>query len=343
MTELDLERLVVFDLETTGLEADCKIVQIAIIRGERIFQSLVNPGRPIPPESTAIHRITDEDVADAPIFETIVDEVLAFMADGVLAGFNIRKFDVPVLKREVRQVGRTFPPLPMLDLFELNQKMNPRTLAWFYHHYTGEEMDKAEAHDAVYDCICTRKGFLAMYQKHEELPLDLESLVPFAEPERVSIGGSSWFVWVANQCEPSFARGKYLGWALSDVARKEPSYLHWLGTIDADPATKNIVHLYQTNQSGYIEFLREEHPLRLEPRYLEFRQAMDRDNKQAFHELLKLAGKTGDPSLSFLSAAWASRNNMPEARSLAQTYLEMEDPNVNSQRRANFLKKTMGF
>ena len=119
MVDIDLDRLVIFDLETTGLESDCKIVQIAITRGERIYQSLVNPGMPIPPESTEIHRIKDEDVADAPVFGDIVDEVLEIMAGGVLSGFNIRRFDVPVLKREVNLVGKKLPPLPILDLFEL--------------------------------------------------------------------------------------------------------------------------------------------------------------------------------------------------------------------------------
>lgn len=341
MVSIDLEQLIFFDLETTGLEADCKIVQIAVIRGERIFQSLVNPGMPIPPETTAIHRIKDEDVADAPRFAEIADDVLAFMKEGIYSGFNIRRFDLPVLRRELQQTGRTLPPLPILDLFELNQKMNPRTLAWFYRHYVGKEMDSSEAHDAVYDCICTRNAFLGMFEKHAELPTDLEALSLFAEPEKVPIGGSDWLVWTASQCEPTFARGKYRGWALSDVARKEPSYLNWLRSIDADASTKNLVHLYMSNRDAYIDLLKKEHGLRLEPRYLEFRQAMDRKDMKAYEALLALSEKTNDPSLTFLAAAWASQAKKPRAKSLAQRYLEMKDPNVNNERRSNFLKKTL--
>ena len=343
MVDIDLDRLVIFDLETTGLESDCKIVQIAITRGERIYQSLVNPGMPIPPESTEIHRIKDEDVADAPKFGDIVDEVLEMMEGGVLSGFNIRRFDVPVLKREVNQVGRKLPPLPILDLFELNQKMNPRSLAWFFQHYTGEKMDSEEAHDAVYDCICTRRGFLGMFDKHDELPSDLEELAIFAEPERVPVGGSDWFVWVANQCEPTFARGKYRGWALSDVSRKEMSYLDWLRSIDADPQTKNIINLFRTNRPGYVALLKDEHPLRWEPRYQEFRLAMDKRETDRFSELVALADKSSDPSLCFLAAAWAIQLKKDEGKKLGERYLEMDDPNTNVDRRRNFVTRNLGL
>jgi len=343
MVDLDLDQLVVFDLETTGLEADCRIVQIAITRGERIFQSLVNPEMPIPPESTEIHRIKDEDVADAPIFKDIADDVLDFMAGGILSGFNIRKFDVPVLKRELGRIDKKLPPLPILDLFELNQKMNPRSLAWFHKQYTGKAMDSEEAHDAVYDCICTRNGFLGMYDKHPELPTDLEELVMFAEPERVPVSSCDWLAWIANQCEPSFTRGKYRGWALSDVSRKEPSYLDWLNSIDADPATKNILNLYRNDRKSYVAVLKDEHPLRYEPRYLEFRLAMDQKRKDAFPELADLARKTKNPSLMFLAAAWGYQLKKEEAKDLAASYLELEDPNVNVERRQNFLKKNLGL
>ncbi len=341
LNESDMNRLVVFDLETTGLEADCRIVQIAMIRGERIYQSLVNPEMPIPPESTAIHRITDAQVADKPKFRDIVDDVLTFMADSLLAGFNIRKFDVPVLRREVVAAGRKFPALPILDLFELNQKMNPRSLAWFYKHYTGEAMDAEEAHDAVYDCIATRKGFLGMFGKHPELPHALEPLAQFAEPENVPISSSTWLVWAPNQCEPCFSRGKYRGWAISDVHRKEASYLNWLNSIDADATTKNILHLFKSNKEGYIELLRDEHPLRLEPLYLHYRHAMDKNDGEAFAELIACARESSNPSLLFLAAAWAVRDHHPEAKDLARAYLALEDPNINVDKRTHYLRKSL--
>lgn len=337
---VDLDNLVIFDLETTGLESDCRIVQIAMVRGDKIFQSLVNPEMPIPPESTEIHRITDDMVVSAPKFGDIAEDVLAFIQDSVLSGFNIRKFDVPVMRRELQRVGDLkLPPLPVLDLFELNQKMNPRNLAWFYHHYTGKLMDTEEAHDAVYDCKCTREGFLGMFEKHPDLPSDLMALSQLAEPDRLTVCNASWFVWQSNQAEPCFARGKYRGWALSDVERREPSYLTWLTGIDADSESKNLVRLYRSKRKAYIDWLKEEHPTRIEPLYLEFRHAMDMKQNDRYEELKQLSAKTPNADLAFLTAAWATLLRRDESLALAKRYLEMQDENINVEKRSNFLRK----
>jgi DNA polymerase-3 subunit epsilon len=343
-TAVDLDNLVIFDLETTGLESDCRIVQIAMVRGDKIFQSLVNPEIPIPADSTAIHKITDDMVVSAPKFEELAEDVLAFIEGSVLSGFNIRKFDIPVLRRELQRVGDyKLPPLPILDLFELNQKMNPRSLAWFYHNYTGKVMDSEDAHDAVYDCKCTRDGFLGMFEKHHDLPTDLAELTNLAEPERLTVCNASWFVWQPNQAEPCFARGKYRGWAISDVDRREPSYLTWLTGIDADSESKNLVRLYRTKRSAYIDWLKEEHPNRIEPLYLEFRQAMDQKQADRFEELKQLALKTKNTDLLFLAAAWATLLRHEEAVDLAKHYLSTNDGNVNVEKRTNFLKKKHGL
>lgn len=343
MADVDLNNLVFFDLETTGLEADCRIVQIAIVRGDRIYQSLVNPEMPIPPESTAIHRITDEQVANMPKFKDVADDVLAFIEGSVLSGFNIRKFDVPVLKRELARCDRELPSFPILDMFELNQKVNPRTLAWFFEHYTGEPMDQSEAHDAVYDCACTRKAFLGMYEKHPELPTDLMELTSYSEPDRLPVANSGWLIWTPSQCEPSFNRGKYRGWALSDVKRKEPSYLEWLLRIDADAATKTMIQLFKTNRKEYVSLLKNEHPNRWEPTYLEYRLAMDRKDTKRFSELLEIASSSKEPSIMFLAAAWAVLLKDPKAEALASEYLKADDPNVNIEKRKNFLIQNLNL
>ena len=99
--------LVFFDLETTGLNVGKdKIVEISMLKvmpdGEEISRTeLINPGIPIPEECSAIHGITDEDVCDKPTFNEIADDLLAFIGDADLAGFNSNKFDEPLLVEEV--------------------------------------------------------------------------------------------------------------------------------------------------------------------------------------------------------------------------------------------------
>ncbi|MDR7495532.1 MAG: 3'-5' exonuclease, partial [Armatimonadota bacterium] len=113
MRHLILARPIVFlDLETTGPNpATDRIVELSMVRvrpgGDRdALTRRVNPGIPIPPEATAVHGITDADVAGAPRFPAIAAEVLAFIGEGDLAGFNVQRFDLPVLHRELAGAGK---------------------------------------------------------------------------------------------------------------------------------------------------------------------------------------------------------------------------------------------
>lgn len=97
--------LAVLDLETTGINPRIdRIVEVSVLKvppkgtpeqGAR----RVNPGIPIPPEVSAVHGITDADVAREPCFEALVDELLAPLAGCDLAGFNLKRFDLQLLYR----------------------------------------------------------------------------------------------------------------------------------------------------------------------------------------------------------------------------------------------------
>lgn len=105
---------VVFDTETTGLDTNTdQIVQIAGLRiarcrltGER-FETLVNPGRPIPPASTAIHGITDQMVAGAPDLTAALTAFHHFAEDAVLVAHNA-PFDMAMLRNAAPYTGIHF-------------------------------------------------------------------------------------------------------------------------------------------------------------------------------------------------------------------------------------------
>jgi len=105
--KLDLNKpIAFFDLETTGIStSNDKIVEIAILKitpngAEQAYRSLVNPQMPIPKESSDIHGIFDEDVASAPTFKEIAQEVEQFLNHCDLAGYNSNRFDIPMLIEE---------------------------------------------------------------------------------------------------------------------------------------------------------------------------------------------------------------------------------------------------
>jgi DNA polymerase-3 subunit epsilon len=110
-----LDRFVAIDVETTGLDANRDaIVSVAVVpfvegRPAEGYDTLVNPGRPIPAVSTRIHGITDGMVADAPRFGDVLDELEARCGDAVVVGHGVA-FDLTLLERERR--ARDRPPLP---------------------------------------------------------------------------------------------------------------------------------------------------------------------------------------------------------------------------------------
>lgn len=113
MRKLNLHKpICFFDLETTGTNVgNDKIVEISILKvypnGEKESRTwLVNPERPIPPETTAIHGINDEDVKDQPTFKELAPKVVEMLKDSDIAGFNSNRFDVPLLAEELLRAGQ---------------------------------------------------------------------------------------------------------------------------------------------------------------------------------------------------------------------------------------------
>ena len=113
--ELNLRNpLIFFDLETTGVNiTKDRIVEISYIKvfpnGQEQEKTIrVNPGMPIPPEATAIHHITDEDVKDKPLFKDIAKDLSHVFEGCDIAGFNSNRFDIPLLMEEFLRAGVNF-------------------------------------------------------------------------------------------------------------------------------------------------------------------------------------------------------------------------------------------
>jgi DNA polymerase-3 subunit epsilon len=115
----------VFDTETTGLDpAADEIVAIGAVRivnGRMIpgdtFDELVDPGRPIPPEATAVHGLTAETLRSQPPIGAVLPAFHGFCADTVLVGHNLA-FDLRFLQMKERQTGVRFHH-PVLDTLVL--------------------------------------------------------------------------------------------------------------------------------------------------------------------------------------------------------------------------------
>ena len=241
----ELDRpLVFFDLETTGLDMkNDRIIELAFIKitptgdvleRERRF----NPGMPIPPEATAVHGITDADVADEVPFCRTARSLADLLEDCDLAGFNVRRFDIPMLVHEFKRcdVDFSLEGRRIVDVQNIFHREEPRDLSAAARFYLAREHE--EAHTALGD-IRTSAGVLgAQLARYAHLPRDLDGLHAYCEEYAPTWSElERWFG--AEEDGRPFRRGKHKGKPLEDVAREAPDYLEWM--IGADDMAEEVI------------------------------------------------------------------------------------------------------
>ncbi|MEN9400911.1 MAG: hypothetical protein RL632_2014 [Bacteroidota bacterium] len=237
--QLQLTRpIAIFDLETTGLSITSdRIVEIAIIRveidgTESEYLRRVNPEMPIPSEVSAIHGIFDADIADAPTFAEIANEVVAFIGDSDLAGYNSNKFDIPVLAEELMRAGSDFDVASrrFVDVQNIFHKMEQRTLAAAYQFYCEKPMENA--HNALYDARVTLDVFRAQLDRYKTLENNVDHLSSFSKAGNVNLLDFAGRLAINEHGEAVYNFGKHKGKTIREVARIEPGYYGWM--LDAD-------------------------------------------------------------------------------------------------------------
>ena len=274
--KLNLTRpLIIFDLETTGLDlVNDRIIQISYIKAypdgreerENIF---INPEKQIPEEVIALTGITNADVAEAPTFKEKGKELAQ-----KFAGFNSNRFDVPMLAEEFLRAGVEFDfsKCKLIDAQNIFHKMERRNLAAAYEFYCGRKMeDDFEAHRADQDTEATwavLQGEIEMYsaerQKDEERILEnnVDSLAEFSKMNNfVDFAGR--IVWkdetdkdgnilVDEKGNPRrhevFNFGKYKGWDVAEVLHRDPGYFSWMLGNDFTYNTKQVLTIIRLRE-----------------------------------------------------------------------------------------------
>lgn len=244
--KLNLRRPIAFiDLETTGINVSAdRIVEISVLKinpngSEEWMISRINPEMPIPPKSTAIHGITDADVADSPKFREIAKKLATFLEGTDLAGFNAIKFDIPVLAEEFLRVNIDFNFLKRkyVDVQVIFHRKEQRTLSAAYKFYCDRELENA--HSSKADTQATYEVLKAQLDRYNDLENDVEKLADFSSYNSL-VDFAGRIIYDENGVEV-FNFGKHKGKPVEDVFREEPSYYSWMMNGDFPLYTKKIL------------------------------------------------------------------------------------------------------
>ena len=196
----------------------------------------VNPEMPIPAEATAVHHITDEDVANEPTFKMIARSLSQLFIGSDIAGYNSNRFDIPMLDQEFRRAGVDFDfsSARMIDVQTIFHKKEQRTLEAAYRFYCSKVLDGA--HSALADTRATYEVLKAQLDRYPDLPNDMEKLSEFTTHTRnVDLMGRLVY---NDKRQEVINFGKYKGKLAEEVLATDPGYYGWIMSGDFADNTK---------------------------------------------------------------------------------------------------------
>lgn len=273
--------LVIFDLETTGLDlVKDRIIQISYIKvhpngKEERGNELINPEKPIPEEVIALTGISNDDVKDKPTFKQIAQSLADMFIGSDFAGFNSNHFDIPLLAEEFLRAGIDFDftKCRLIDAQTIFHKMERRNLAAAYKFYCGRKMEEDfEAHRADQDTEATYRvlmGELDMYapganeDENKVLNNDMDELAGFSKTNN-NIDFAGRIVWGEKkdrygkpildkdgnpQLTEVFNFGKHKGIPVADVFHIDPGYYSWILAGDFTYNTKQVLTRIRLRES----------------------------------------------------------------------------------------------
>lgn len=246
--------LVIFDLETTGINiAEDRIIEYSFVKinpdnSREIKTQRINPTIPIPIESSLIHGLYDKDVTDAPTFKMVAKNLAKWLEGCDLGGFNIIKFDVPVLVEEFLRAEVDFETKnrKLIDAQRFFHLMEKRNLTAAYKFYC--DKDLTDAHSAEADTLATLAVFEAQVEKYQGKEVkdnlgkpigtfenNMEKLHDLTFTKMADLAGRMVY---NHKDEIVFNFGKHRGKPVVEVLKREPSYFDWMMKGDFTRDTK---------------------------------------------------------------------------------------------------------
>lgn len=253
----DKKPLVFFDLETTGtnIQTD-RIVELSLVKlmpdGTREVKTRrLNPEMPIPEEASAVHHIYDADVADEPTFRQVSKNLFIYLEGCDLGGYNIAKFDIPLLVREFSRCGLQFTLADrrIVDAYTIFCRMEPRSLTAAYKFFCGKTLEGA--HGAEADTLASLEVYESQLKRYsdpaytdfpegvESFPDSVDAIHEFCTAntaQNIDLAGR--FKWKGSDAIIAF--GRHANRTLREIAVEQPDFLRWIIRSDFADDVKKI-------------------------------------------------------------------------------------------------------
>jgi DNA polymerase-3 subunit epsilon len=260
--------IVWFDLETTGINTvKDRIIEICMVKeipGEETltYKTLVQPdcGTKSHPEAQDKHGITEEDLIDAPTFKEIAKEVLEFIGDHDLGGYNVLYFDIPFLVEEFMKAGLIFNHRgkSVVDPFLIYSRYESRNLETAYTKYTGKTLEGA--HRAEADIRATMEIFEKQKELYTNMPDNVEEIDKEVNKRDGRLDLSGKYKFASNpstgKTEIMFNFGKYKGRPFKEVYEADKRYLQWMidkgeFSIETKVITRKLIERMESETSPF--------------------------------------------------------------------------------------------
>lgn len=247
MKNIKLERpLVAIDIESTGVNPyQDRIVEFTAITvnpdgSESCWTERINPGVPIPAAAYRVHHISDDDVKDKPKFSEFAPRIRQLLEHGDIAGYNLTKYDMPLLESEFKRAGVEFSRrnCRVIDAQVIFFKQEPRDLAAAYKKYCDKQLENAHSSEA--DARAALEVLECQLEAYPDLPRDVVGLHGYCRqsPEN-PVDSEGKLVWEGDEAVFSF--GKHQGKRLKEVAADNPDYLAWILKSDFSVELQELV------------------------------------------------------------------------------------------------------
>lgn len=223
--------MIFYDLETTGTDViNDRIIEIYALKINGDEKSelhyILNPGIPIPPDASAVHGYTDDDVRDKPLLSDVINEIEEFFAGEDLIGYNNRKFDNLLLNVEFTRCGKDLriDERKTLDIYEMWTTLEPRNLGGAYKRFCNETSENL--HGAKEDVIVLNKIYSKMLEVFELGDKSFDEVITLAAPDERSLCFGK--LLIDDDGKLTFNFGKHSGKTIEQVSTEDADYLRWM-------------------------------------------------------------------------------------------------------------------